>query len=347
MGQVRRVSVSTRVLSGIQSSGKLHIGNYFGAIQQFLTLQHQGEALFFIANMHALNTVRDPATMRALTRDVALDFLALGLDPSKATLFRQSDIPEVTELLWYLSTLAPMGLLERAHSYKDKLTKGAAPEVGLFTYPILMAADILLYDSDLIPVGKDQVQHLEITRDLAIKLNLTYQPGYDPADPEGLEPGHAPGLLKLPRALVQEETAVVPGLDGQKMSKSYGNTLEIFAEDAVVKKRIMGIKSDSTPVEAPKDRAATPIHALLMLFASPQEREEIDLSFREGGRGYGHYKQQLLELFHARFDGARMERKRLEAHPDHVERVLREGALKARRLATPVIERLRHALGTG
>ena len=334
-----------RILSGVQSSGKLHIGNYFGAIKQFIELQHEGEGLYFIANLHALTTVRDAAKARGLTRDVALDYLALGLDPKKATLFRQSDIPEIPELFWILTAITPMGLLERAHSYKDKIAKGIAPDAGIFTYPVLMAADILLYGSDAVPVGKDQAQHLEMTRDIAVKFNLAFVPGYDPKRDEDPKTCKVQGILKLPKGIIPEATAVVPGIDGQKMSKSYANTIDLFGSDAETKKKIMSIKSDSTPVEAPKDPGANPIHALLKLFASESEMAEIDRTYREGGKGYGHYKMQLLELFHARFDEARKKRVELEADPAFVDRVLEEGAAKARAIAAPIMKQVREAVG--
>ncbi len=334
-----------RILSGIQSSGHPHIGNYFGAIRQWVEMQDKGEALYFIANYHALTTVRDAAQMRDLTRGAALDLLALGLDPKKASIFRQSDIPEVTELFWILSSVSPMGLLERGHSFKDKTARGIAADLGLFSYPVLMAADILLYGSDVVPVGKDQVQHLEMTRDIAINFNAAFVPKSDPADPAGKEKGHAPGILRLPNASVLESTAVVPGLDGLKMSKSYGNALEVFADDATVKKKIMGIKSDSTPVEAPKDPNASPILPLMRLFASKEEIASIEQSFREGGKGYGHYKMRLLELFHEHFDAARARRKELEADPGAVEAILVEGARKARECAAPVMDAVRRAVG--
>jgi tryptophanyl-tRNA synthetase len=321
-----------RVLSGIQSSGKVHLGNYFGAIAQFIELQRSGnECLIFIADLHALTTVRDAAKLRELTRDVALDYLALGLDPSNpnVALFRQSDVPEVTELFWILLAVTPMGLLERATSYKDKIAKGLAADAGLFTYPVLMAADILVYDSDEVPVGRDQQQHLEMARDIAMKINVAF--GDD--------------VLKLPRARIQDATAVVPGVDGQKMSKSYGNTIDLFADDASTKKRIMTIKTDSTPVEAPKDPNATSVHALLRLFASTEEMVEIDRSFREGGKGYGHYKQRLAELFFERFTPAREKRLALEKDPAHVDRILVEGAVRARDRAKPVLARVRRAIG--
>jgi tryptophanyl-tRNA synthetase len=335
-----------RILSGIQSSGKLHIGNYFGALRQFLDLQAKGEALYFIADLHALTTVRDAPRARELTRDVALDFLALGLDPARTTLFRQSDIPEVTELFWYLLTVCPMGLLERAVSYKDKIAHGFSPEAGLFTYPVLQAADILTYGADVVPVGKDQLPHLDITRDLANKFNLAFVPGYDPARADGDEKGRRAGVLKLPAALVSETAAVVPGLDGQKMSKSYGNTIDLFGDDASLKKRIMGMKTDSLGVADPKSRD-TPLHALLALFASRAEMAEIDESFDKGGLGYGHYKQRLLALIHETFDDARQRRRELEGRHDEVEDILAEGARRARAYAAPVMSAVRRAVGTG
>ena len=335
-----------RILSGMQSSGKLHVGNYFGALRQFIELQHQGEALYFIADLHALTTVRDAARARALSRDVALDFLALGLDPARATLFRQSDVPEHTELFWYLLTVCPMGLLERAVSYKEKVARGISPDAGLFTYPVLQAADILLYHADVVPIGKDQLPHLDITRDLAIKFNLAFVPGYDPARPEGDKKGRGAGVLKLPKAMVQESTAVVPGLDGQKMSKSYGNTIDLFGDDAALKKCIMGMKTDSAGVDDPKSREA-PLYQLLALFAPPAEMAEIDESFQKGGLGYGHYKQRLLALFHETFDDARRRRRELEARSGEVEDVLAEGAKRARAYAAPVIAAVRNAVGTG
>jgi tryptophanyl-tRNA synthetase len=333
-----------RILSGVQPSGKLHLGNYFGAIRQFVELQDKGEMLCFIADLHALNSVQDGAKLRSLTSDVAIDFMALGLDPARAILFRQSDLPEVTELSWILSVVTPMGLLERAHAYKDKVAHGIAANHGLFAYPVLMAADILLYGSDRVPVGKDQAQHLEITCDIAAKFNAAFVKGYDTQDPEGTKSG-VPGILKLPKPYITEDAAVVPGVDGRKMSKSYGNAIEMFADDAAVKKAIMGIKTDSTPVEAPKNPESTPIFALLKLFASAEELAEIERTFRDGGKGYGDYKKQLLALFHARFDDARARRKQLEQDPAHVESVLRDGATRARERAKPVMDAVRQATG--
>jgi tryptophanyl-tRNA synthetase len=316
-----------RVLSGIQPSGKLHLGNYFGAIAQFLELQASGaECLIFIADLHALTTVRDGEKLRALSHDVALDYLALGLDPEKVTLFRQSDVPEVTELFWVLMTVTPMGVLERAHAYKDKVAKGISADAGLFAYPVLMAADILLYDSDEVPVGRDQQQHLEMARDLAQKFNVAF----------------GEGLLKLPRARIQEASAVVVGTDGQKMSKSYGNTIDLFGDASAA---ILGIKTDSTSVDAPKDPSATPLYPLLRLLATEAESAEIERTFRQGGLGYGHYKKQLVSLFDRRFDTARERRRVLQKDVAYVESVLAEGAKKARSLGAPVIDRVRRAVG--
>ena len=333
-----------RILSGIQSSGKQHIGNYYGALRQFVDLQNRGdEALYFIANLHALTTVRDPAVAATLTRETAMAFLALGLDPKRAILFRQSDIPEVTELYWILGTVVPLSNLDRAHSYKDKLARGISADFGLFAYPVLMAADILVYGSDLVPVGRDQVQHLEFSRDWATKFNLTYVPGYDPADPTGAKTGK-PGILKLPEALVQEATAVVPGADGQKMSKSYNNTIDLFGDEAEVKKRIMGIKTDSTPVEAPKP-VDTPLYQLLKVMVPEGDFGAVDASWRQGGKGYGEYKKTLLAAYHATFGEARARYQALQKDPGSVDAVLRAGAERARAVAAPVIERVRRAVG--
>jgi len=332
-----------RILSGIQSSGRQHLGNYYGALRQFVELQNRGEALYFIANLHALTTVRDPEAAATLTRETAMAFLALGLDPAKAILFRQSDIPEITELYWILGTVVPLSNLDRAHSYKDKLSRGIPADFGLFAYPVLMAADILLYGSDLVPVGRDQVQHLEFARDWATKFNVTYVPGYDPADPTGARSGK-PGILKLPEALVQEATAVVPGTDGQKMSKSYNNTIDLFGDEGEVKKRIMGIKTDSTPVEAPKP-VDTPFHQLLEVMLPPSEFPAADKAWREGGKGYGDFKKMLLAAYHATFGEARARYQSLQKDPGAVDAVLRAGAERARAVAAPVIGRVRQAVG--
>lgn len=334
-----------RILSGVQPSGQLHIGNYFGALRQFLSYQEGHEALYFIADWHALTSVRDGTLLRALCHDVALAFLALGLDPEKAILFRQSDVPQHAELSWILSTISPMGMLERGHSYKDKTARGASADVGLFTYPILMAADILLYGADRIPVGQDQKQHLEMTRDIATKFNMTYVPGYKPQDPLG-EKGAPRGILKLPEPLIMSDVATIVGIDGQKMSKSYNNTIELFAPDKPTRKKIMAIQTDSTPVEAPKPEG-TALYALLELLASPDEMSEHKKSWHAGGTGYGTYKQRVFELFLERFGEARARREVLAKDPDYVTRILAEGAEKARDAAAKVFNEVVKATGVG
>jgi tryptophanyl-tRNA synthetase len=317
-----------RILSGTQSSGKLHLGNYFGAIKQHVELQDKGDAYYFIANLHTLTTVNDADEMRALTRDAALDYLALGLDPRKAVFFRQSDVTEVCELTWMLSTVTGMGLLERAVSYKDKIARGIPARVGLFTYPVLMAADILIYDADLVPVGADQVQHIEIARDIAGYFNTTYGETF-----------------KLPDAYVNESTAKVPGTDGQKMSKSYGNTIGIFDEGKQLKSRVMGIVTDSTPVEAPKDPETNTVFQLYKLVATKEEAAEMAERFRAGGYGYGEAKKALLAKVDAYFEPFRERRKQLAADADYVEDVLRDGAARARAEALKVLGRTRRACG--
>jgi len=333
-----------RILSGVQASGRLHLGNYYGAIRQFIELQHEGQSLYFIANLHAMTTVRARGALEEHTFEAAVAFLALGLDPNKAILFRQSDVPEILELYWILGALVPLSHLERAHSYKDKIARGISPDFGLFAYPVLMAADILTFGADVVPVGKDQLQHLELARDWATRFNVTFVPGYNPQDPSGREPGNVPALLKLPVARVQEQTAIVPGLDGQKMSKSAGNAIDLFADDAEIKRRIMSIKTDSTPIEAPKP-LDTPLYKLLQLMASPDVFTQIDASWRNGGKGYGEYKKQLLELFHARFGEARRRRAELLADRAEIERILRAGAERARAIAAPIMQEVRKAVG--
>lgn len=317
-----------RILSGIQPSGKLHIGNYFGAIKQHIALQDQGEGFYFIANYHALTTVQDAELLRNLTLDVAIDYLALGLSPEKATLFRQSDVPEVTELAWLLATVTGMGLLERAHSYKDKIAKGIGAKVGLFTYPVLMAADILIYQSDLVPVGADQVQHIEMTQDMAGYFNTAFNKE----------------VFKRPEAKLNS-TAKVPGLDGQKMSKSYNNTIEIFAEGNALKKVIMGIVTDSTPVEAPKDPDNSIIFQLYTLFADEKEKEEMREKFLAGGYGYGEAKKTLLKQIDDYFAAARSKRKELAKDRAYVEEILQKGAAKAREEANKTLKAARKACG--
>jgi tryptophanyl-tRNA synthetase len=322
-----------RILSGVQPSGKLHIGNYLGAIKQHIALQDEGEAFYFIADYHALTTTQDAGTLRQNVRDVALDYLALGLDPKKATFYRQSDVPEVTELAWILSTVTGMGLLERAHSYKDKVQQGITPNVGLFTYPILMAADILIVRSDVVPVGKDQVQHLEMTRDMAGYFNNTYGE-----------------IFPAPRELLGE-AAVVPGTDKdkdgnpRKMSKSYGNVIEIFAEGKALKKSVMAIVTDTLPPEAPKDPETRIPYQLYKLFATPEEAAELANRYRAGGMGDGTAKQMLLEKIDAYFGPFREKRKQLAADPTYVEDVLRDGAKRARAEAAKTMELVRSATG--
>jgi tryptophanyl-tRNA synthetase len=317
-----------RILSGVQPSGKLHLGNYFGAIRQHIALQDQGECFYFIADYHAMTTLQDANLLRENVRDVALDYLALGLDPNKASFFRQSDVPEVTELTWFLSTVAGMGLLERAHSYKDKVARGISPSVGLFTYPILMAADILAYRSNIVPVGQDQTQHLEMTRDMAGSFNSTYQTD----------------LFPLPDAR-HDEVAIVPGIDGKKMSKSYGNTIDIFAEGKPLKKVVMSIVTDSTPLEAPKDPTTCNVFALYSLFANETEKAELAAKYRAGGMGYGAAKTELLAKIEAYFADARAKRKELVNNPGQVEAVLQAGAAKARAEAQKTMELARKAVG--
>src|SRR5437667_11643757 len=322
-----------RILSGIQPSGDLHIGNYFGMMRPAIALQAEGEAFYFIADYHALTSVREPKVLHENSRRVALDFLACGLDPERAAVFRQSDVPYVTELAWILSTVAPMGLLERSHSYKDKLARGLPPSVGLFNYPVLMAADILIYDSDAVPVGKDQKQHIEITRDLAVKINETF--GSEPDRP----------IFKLPEPRINPDTQVVPGLDGQKMSKSYGNNIDIFGEEKETRKRVMSIVTDSTPVEAPKDPEKSTIVQLYSLVASKNEAAEMRERFEKGGTGYGDFKKQLFEKLWEYFSPMRKRREEILRDKSYVDNVLARGAKRANEIADQVMERVRKAVG--
>jgi len=317
-----------RILSGIQPSGKLHIGNYFGMMKPAIELQKQGDAFLFIADYHAMTTVKDAAALRAMTRDVALDFLACGIDPQKTAFYRQSALPEVHELAWFLSTLCPMGLLERCHSYKDKVAKGIAPSHGLFAYPVLMAADILVVQSDLVPVGRDQKQHVEVTRDLAIRFNNSFGETF-----------------AVPEPSIRETVAVVPGVDGQKMSKSYDNVLELFGDPKTLKKRVMKIVTDSTPLEDPKDPTTCNVFALYKLFATEEEANDLAERYRAGGMGYGHAKKELLEKINAHFAPMRERRAQLEADPDFVEDVLKEGALRAGKIARETLRKARRAAG--
>jgi tryptophanyl-tRNA synthetase len=319
--------MTNRILSGVQPSGKLHLGNYFGAVKQHIALQNDAECFYFIADYHALTTIGDPETLRNNTRDVALDYLALGLDPERAVFFRQSDVPEVTELAWILGTVTNMGLLERAVSYKEKIEKGIDASVGLFTYPVLMAADILIYRSHVVPVGKDQVQHLEMTADIAARFNHRFGE-----------------VFPLPAPRLDKESKV-PGVDGQKMSKSYGNTIEIFAEGNPLKKTVMGIVTDSTRVEDPKDPDKCNVFALYSLFATEDEKAALAARYRAGGMGFGDAKKMLLEKINAHFGPAREKRKELAAKPEHVEEVLRRGAAKARAEARKTMRLVREAVG--
>lgn len=319
-----------RFLTGLQPSGQLHIGNYFGAIEPAVRLQEKGEGFYFIANYHAMTTMESAEKLRENTRSLAVDFLACGLDPQKSVFFAQSAVPEVNELAWILSVVCPMGLLERCHSYKEKMAKGFSPNHGLFAYPVLMAADILLYNSDAVPVGKDQKQHLEVTRDLAVKINETF----------------GPDIFKLPDPIINEVTAVVPGLDGQKMSKSYGNTLPIFGEEKAIRKIInKKIVTDATPLEEPKPTEGSIILALYKLFATPGQYAEMVEAHRRGGVGYGQFKKDLFEAYWEYFRAPREKREWILAHPEYVDDVLTAGAARAREEAGKTLAKLRHACG--
>ena len=317
-----------RILSGIQPSGTPHLGNYFGMMKPAIELQEKGDAYYFIADFHALTTVQSAAALRANVRELAVDFLACGLDPSRSVFFRQSDVPSVTELTWILSTVTPMGLLERCHSFKDKTARGFSASHGLFAYPVLMAADILLYDSDLVPVGRDQKQHLEVTRDIAVKMNETYGE-----------------IFKLPEPSIREDTAIVPGLDGAKMSKSYNNTIEIFAPENALKKKVTGITTDSTPVESPKPTENSSILGLYKLVASGADYQAMEADFLNGGVGYGDLKKRLFAGIWEYFSAQRARREEILADPDLVDKVLAEGALKAREVSDSVMTRVRQAVG--
>ena len=317
-----------RILTGIQPSGKLHLGNYFGAMRNAFDLQKKGEAFLLIANYHALTTVRDGKLLREMTTDVALDFLACGLDVEKTVFYRQSDVPEVQELAWMLSCLTPMGLLERCHSYKDKIAHGFDASHGLFAYPVLMAADILIMNADLVPVGKDQKQHLEVTRDLAQKFNNAYGE-----------------VFKLPEPFIPDNVATIPGTDGQKMSKSYNNTIQLFEDLKSIKKKIMGIVTDSKGLEEPKEPEGNSIYELYKLFATPEEAEEMASNFRAGGYGYGHAKKALFEIYERTFAPFRAKREELQKNLDYVEEILQKGAERARIQASSVMKRVREATG--
>lgn len=318
-----------RILSGIQPSGALHLGNYFGMMKPAIELQEKGEAFYFIANYHSMTSLFNAAERRTHTLDVALDFLACGLDPKKSVFFRQSDVPEVTELAWILTTLTPMGMLERGTSYKDKIARGIAPNHGIFAYPVLMAADILIYDSNIVPVGRDQKQHLEMARDIAVKFNETYGQTFI-----------------IPEPQIREEVAVVPGTDGEKMSKSYGNTIEIFGEEKATRKKIMGIKMDSrTPTEPKPDAEKNLAVQLLKLVAPADVAKDFENRLRAGGLGYGDLKKALFEHYWNHFAEARKKRAELAANLDYVNKVLSDSAAKARTLARQVLDRAKKASG--
>ncbi len=317
-----------RVLSGIQPSGRLHIGNYFGAMQQHLQLQNEHEGFYFIADYHALTSNPAPDDLAGRTLDVAMDYIALGLDTEKTVFWRQSDVPAVTELTWLLSCITPMGLLQRCVSYKEKVAQGISANHGLFAYPVLQAADILIFQSNLVPVGADQKQNIEVARDIAMRFNTTYGE-----------------VFTIPSERILESVAVIPGTDGRKMSKSYGNTIEIFEPEKSVKSKIMKIVTDSTPVEAPKDPGKCNVFALLKLVASPQELAEWDKRYRSGGMGYGEAKKRLAELIIEYFRPYREKRAALEKDLDSVRNVLKKGAERARAIAARTLEQARQAVG--
>jgi tryptophanyl-tRNA synthetase len=317
-----------RVLSGIQPSGRLHIGNYFGAMRQHLKLQAEHDCFYFIADYHALTSNPKPDDVAQHTLDVTMDYIALGLDTEKTVFWRQSDVPEVVELAWLLSCITPMGLLQRCTSFKDKVAQGISPNHGLFAYPVLQAADILLYKSDLVPVGADQKQHIEVTRDIAIRFNNAYGE-----------------VFTVPKEYIIESVAVVPGINGQKMSKSYGNTIEIFEAEKSVRKKIMSIVTDSTPVEDPKNPDKCNVFALLKLVASQDELAEWENRYRSGGMGYSEAKKRLAELIIEHFAPFRQKRTGLENNIDYVKEVLADGAERAKAVAAKTLEQARKAVG--
>lgn len=317
-----------RILTGIQPSGGFHLGNYFGALRPLIEMQGRGQVFAMLADLHALTSVRDAQALRTHTRRAAIDFIACGLDPARSVFFRQSDVPEHTELMWVLSTVTPMGLLERCHAYKDKVAHGIPSMHALFAYPVLQAADILLYDADVVPVGRDQKQHLEIARDIAGKMNEAYGE-----------------VLKLPEPEIRDDVATTPGIDGQKMSKSYGNTIELFMEEKALRKRVMSIVTDSTPLEAPKDPNGSIIVELYRLVASPAEVEQMKRDFLAGGIGYGDFKQRLYEAIRDYFAPYRERRDELMADVQITDEILQEGADRARAVASVTLERVKRAVG--
>jgi tryptophanyl-tRNA synthetase len=317
-----------RVLSGIQPSGVLHIGNYLGMIQPMVASQDTGEVFCFIVNLHSLTSVFDAKQLHSFTNDAIIDLLALGIDPDKSVFWVQSDVPEVTELTWYLSNVTPVGLLERCHSYKDKIAKNLPANNGLFSYPVLMAADILMYQSHIVPVGRDQKQHVEVARDIAIKFNQTYGE-----------------VFTIPEPRIKEELAVIPGIDGQKMSKSYGNTLDIFAPESQLKKRVMSIVTDPTPLESPKDPEKSVVFAIYKLFASQDRTADMEAKLRRGGYGYGDAKKELFSVLWDYFLPFRKKREALAGNPDYIAEVRKKGADKARAVGIPTLDKVRELVG--
>ena len=317
-----------RILSGIQPSGLLHIGNYLGMIQPMVRSQEKGELFCFIANMHSLTSLFDRGKLLDYTKNAMIDMLALGIDPDKSVFWVQSDVPEVAELTWYLNNVTPVGLLERCHSYKDKVAKGLMATNGLFSYPVLMAADILLYQSNVVPVGRDQKQHVEVTRDIAIKFNATYGEAFTVPDPQ-----------------INETVAVVPGTDGQKMSKSYGNTIDLFAPEKELRKKIMGIITDPTPVEAPKDPEKSTIYAVYRAFASAEKAHDMERKFLRGGYGYGDAKKELFSMLWEYFLPFRSKREQLSANLDYIDEIRKKGAAKARAIGVRTLDKVRDLVG--
>ena len=329
---VEQDAQQTIVTSGIQPSGNLHLGNYFGAIRQHIDLHRKYRSYFFIVNYHALTTVHDAEALRRYTMDVAKTYLAFGFDPEEASLFIQSDVPAVTELAWILYNLTPVSRLEKGVAYKEKVAGGITPSAGLFNYPVLQAADILVYGGTLVPVGADQKQNIEIARDLAQRFNRTFCPEDDP-------------LLPVPEPLILDEVAVVPGLDGRKMSKSYDNTIGLFDEGKNLKKKVMSIVTDSTPLDEPKDPDTDNVFALIKLFADDEKQQEIADAYRAGGYGYGHAKKELLGMIEETFAEARERRRELDKRPDYIRDVLREGARQARKQALSFMEKAHERIG--
>ena len=318
-----------RILSGIQPSGSPHLGNYFGAMKHHIQMQDKYESYIFIADLHALTTVKEPTKLKEMTRDLVLDYLALGLDPDKTVFYRQSDLPEHANLMWIFNCITPHGLLERAHAWKDALAKGKKePTAGLFTYPVLMAADILLYSPDLVPVGKDQKQHVEIARDIAIKFNSIYG-----------------DTFKLPEPYIPEESATIKGTDGEKMSKSYGNVIEMFTDDATLKKQVMSIQTDSTPLEEPKDPSKCNVFYLYTLFASEEEKKDLEKKYKAGGFGYGDAKKLLLQKIMEYFGPFRKKRIELSKNLVYIDEVLEKGAIKARKESDKMMELVKKKVG--